>query len=824
MGTVSRRKLLQLAAAAAVPGGGAPPRPSWATPRGAARAPAPAVAERVPEALTPVPFESQQLGGLLAERMRINLTGRLLAVDAERCLAGFRQRDSAGSFDTAWVGEHAGKFLDAACNALRYQEHAGLRRLTQRMARGLLASQEPDGYLGTYPAARRWTGWDVWIHKYNLIGLLSYHELSADPAALQACRSMGDLLVRTFGAGPGQRDIIAAGEHMGMAATSVLEPMCRLYRFTGDARHLEFCRYLVRAYDQPGGPRIVTTLLQGGGVYRVANGKAYEMLSNLNGLLDLYRLTGDASLLSAVLHAWDDITRQQLYPTGALSAAEHFQPPGRRLSLQSSNVGEMCVTVTWLQLNWRLLRLTGEARFGHEIERTVYNQLLAAQDAGNGNIAYYTSCAGVKEYTDALLCCVSSGPRGMSLIPQVVWGLESGALLVNLYVPGVVRFEIHDTPVEVRCATAFPADGQVELTVSAARATPFTLRLRVPQWAEDFRVWAGSRTLRGKPGELLDVTRTWPRSSTLQVSMQMPTRVLPGSPTYPDYALLTRGAQVLALERALNPAVPYLHRVALTGDGTPVPRPVAVPAGWAGRQVYRIEGLVGLPADPGQLRLERRAVQLVPFADLRNGRAWITQAARVRRDPPALTAFARVSLSVVSLGLEPTREGRVATDIAEFVTDEDPRSYCTLNPQDPGLANYLGAPRGRRGDPVWFAVILTSPATVARVVYRHGALSAAGGWFDSREFLPRIEVARDRIPMSANAAVPDNGRVRWESVGELTGYPRAAGGAPPPLADGQPFELRLPRPLEVYGIRVLGRPGGEYASCGELAAYGPVSA
>src|SRR5438045_9641914 len=78
-----------------------------------------------------------------------------------------------------------------------------------------------------------------------------------------------------------------------MAATAVLEPMCRLYRFTADVRYLEFCRYLVRSYDQPHGPRIVRTLLETGSVYRVANGKAYEMLSNLNGLIDLYRLSAD---------------------------------------------------------------------------------------------------------------------------------------------------------------------------------------------------------------------------------------------------------------------------------------------------------------------------------------------------------------------------------------------------------------------------------------------------------------------------------------------------------------------------------------------------
>ena len=39
------------------------------------------------------------------------------------------------------------------------------------MVEGLLATQEDDGYLGTYAPAQRWTEWDVWVHKYALLGL-----------------------------------------------------------------------------------------------------------------------------------------------------------------------------------------------------------------------------------------------------------------------------------------------------------------------------------------------------------------------------------------------------------------------------------------------------------------------------------------------------------------------------------------------------------------------------------------------------------------------------------------------------------------------------
>ena len=819
MGTISRRRLIGIAASLAA-GSRVATHASALQAADPPRRPEPLVAERVPERYQSLPFEAQQLGGILADRMRVNVEGRLLHIDEQTFLSPFAHRDGAGHFDAAWVGEHAGKFLDAACNALRYSDQAELRRSAGRIAKTLMASQGRDGYLGTYPADRRWAGWDVWVHKYNLIGLLSYYELSADPAALHSCRRMGDLIVSTFGEASGQRDIVAAGEHIGMAATSVLEPMCRLYRFTGDPRHLEFCKYVVRAYEQANGPRIVSTLLAGGGVYRTANGKAYEMLSNFNGLVDLYRLTADRKLLDAVLRAWDNIVQHQLYRTGTISAMEHFQPEGRLLSLPSSNVGETCATVTWLQLNWRLWRLTGEARFGQEIERTVYNHLLAAQDAKSGNFSYYTAWVGPKEFTDAVLCCVSSGPRGISLIPQLTWAVAPDALVINLYTSGRARFQIQGAPVEVLSETTFPSEGHVTLTVNSKRALRFTVRLRVPEWVSSFEVNTGSRRLTGRPGQMLDVTQVWRGSSTLDIRMDLPTRIWPGAPIYAECVLLQRGPQVLALEQSLNPAVPYLHRVALGDASDPsVRKSTTVPIGWQHGQIYEFDGVVGLADGTDQLRFERRTLRLVPFADAATGSVWVTRAGGERRDRPAVTTHARVNLSVLSLGLERTAGRPVPTDIAEFVTDESPDTYCTVNPEDPGLANYLGAPAGKRGDPVWFCVRLRSPAPISRVVFRHGAVSSTGGWFDTSDGLPRVEVATRPIPTSSNGAFGDDSKVSWELAAVVESYPRATASIPPKLVNGQLFEVRLSRPLTVYGIRLVGRPGGNHASCGELSAY-----
>ena len=317
----------------------------------------PVVADKIADRFTPAAFERQHIEGILGDRMRVNLEGRLLRVDEKALIDCFQHRP--GPQD--WAGEHAGKFLHAAANTWLYTGDQRLKTLMDRLARNLIATQLPDGYLGTYTDDKRWTSWDVWVHKYDLLGLLNYYQATGDEPALEASRKIGDLLARTFGTGAGQRDIIAAGTHMGMAATSVLEAMVNLYRFTGDRKYLDFCEYLVRSWDQPNGPKIGASLLATGSVFRTANAKAYEMMSNLVGLVELYRVTGKAEYLKPAEIAWKDIVAHRLYVTGTTSAAEHFQDDFVLPGEEASNVGEGCATVTFLQLTWQLLRVTGEA-------------------------------------------------------------------------------------------------------------------------------------------------------------------------------------------------------------------------------------------------------------------------------------------------------------------------------------------------------------------------------------------------------------------------------------------------------------------------------
>jgi DUF1680 family protein len=571
----------------------------------------------LPDAVTPVIADRQtaqvpdrvHLTGWVGSRMAVNESNRLALIDVDRLLEGYRNRPGRQSYD----GEHIGKWLHAATLAWVNTGDPSLRQKLDFVAGELVKCQLPDGYLGQYLDKDRWTEWDVWSHKYNLIGLLTYIRYTGNQAPLPACRRMGDLLCRTFGDKPGQRDIIAAGYHAGMAPTSVLEPMVLLYRMTGEIRYLDFCKYILRAWEQPNGPKIISTLLNARRVDKVGNGKAYEMLSCLNGALELYRTVGDPQLLQACVNAWQDIVDNRLYPTGTASYREFFHDDFDFPNV--NDVGETCVTVTWMQLNAQLLRLTGEKRFADQLEKTVLNQLMGAQTCDGTKWGYYVQMEGIKPYTNNLdgNCCLSSGPRGIALIATFAVTTDADGVVVNLYDSGMARLALADsTPVLLATQTQYPADGDIEMTVTTTAKKPFAIKMRIPGWCENSAVEVNGVKTDGETGAdgYLAVRRLWQNQDKIRLHLKIGQRILVGNHKNEGKLAFCYGPLVLAADGAVSELQTGKTPEFSIPNADPnqlriTPEPEAdIPKSWPDTKVYRI-------ADAGTTV----ALTLVPFAD-----------------------------------------------------------------------------------------------------------------------------------------------------------------------------------------------------------------
>lgn len=567
----------------------------------------PAVADRQ----RPLEPHQVRLTGLLGERIGLCEKNRLLTIDEDLLLDGFRERPG----EHPWIGEHVGKWMHAATLAWVYTGDAALREKLDRVAAGLIAAQLPDGYLGTYLEKDRWTSWDVWSHKYDLIGLLTYHRYTGHKPALAACRKIGDLLCHTFGRD--RRDIIKAGEHVGMAATSVLEPMVLLYRATGEKRYLDFCDYILWAWDQPHGPQILSRLKAGQPVSKVGNAKAYEMLSNLVGLCELYRTTGREGLLPPVVHAWDDVVARRLYISGSASQGEFFRDDHFLPNDEKAHIMETCVTVTWIQLNAQLLRLTGEPRYADELERTVYNQLLFVQKPDGSDFSYFGPLEDQRVWKPfgkrEIHCCRSSGPRGLALVPTFAYGVNDDGVVVNFYESGSADVVLKDgSKVRIEQASTYLQDGRTVLAVKPEAPSVFKIARRHPSWC---LAMAGSisrhpdRTVklpadqpkssvdadRGAGYDVVSQSQPWPGESYLNQALAMPVRIIEGAGTNQGKIALMVGPLVLAADEALNSEVKPFKTTAIAAASAGVAAKGVFESAATGQAIdlYRVKACTG---------------------------------------------------------------------------------------------------------------------------------------------------------------------------------------------------------------------------------------
>ena len=546
---------------------------------------------QVRDVLAPLPPGAVQVSGWLGEEMERCRQNRLLAQSLPDLIEPFRQRPE----DRFWRCEFWGKWYTSVALARRYRpDDAAIVALSEQAVRELLGTQTPDGYLGTYQKKFELAQWDVWGRKYVLLGLLAHHDLTGDAAALAAAVRAADYTLGQIG--PGRADIAKLGNWSGMAASSILEPMVLLYRKTGYERYLDFARYIVRRWGEPGGPDLVGKALRGVPVYDMfahpdpkgkgygsgGQSKAYEMMSCYEGLAELHRLTGNPSYLQALKLVSADIRDHEITVIGSGSSWERWIGGRTRQTEAVKEWMETCVTATWIKFSAQLLRLTGDPAYVDEIERTAYNALFSAQKADGTWWCHYNPLAGQRtaapEQCQAHVnCCVASAPRALFLLPQLgVMQRAQGGLAVNLYLPGTARVELPGVGrVQLRTETNYPLGEQVAMRLALAQAATFAVQLRIPAWSADTTLRInGEPQPRPTPGAFVVLQRRWQNGDRIELALDLrPRRVTnplpPGAGEHLRAVAVERGPLVLALDRrfAAVPATPVVGEIVADAAG-----------------------------------------------------------------------------------------------------------------------------------------------------------------------------------------------------------------------------------------------------------------
>lgn len=492
--------------------------------------------------------------GYLGEKLTLSYQNRILAQDDENLIAPFRHRTETH----LWQSEFWGKWFTSAVLAYQYHPTDELKGVLDRAVTGLMATQTSEGYIGNYAPANRLDQWDIWGMKYCMMGLLDYHALTGDGKSLASAVKLADYLMSELRRQ--HKLIVQTGNYRGMASSSVLGAICRLYLVTQEKRFLEFAEKIVSEWETDAGPQLIRKATVNVSErfpkpkqwYSPEQGqKAYEMMSCYEGLLDLYRITGNEKYKTAAIKTWDNIRETEINLVGSGASAECWFGGKPLQAGRVYHYQETCVSVTWIRLSLNLLKLTGESKYADAIERTYFNALLGSMYPDGSDWAKYTPLTGQRRHGSGqcgmdLNCCNANGPRGLFLLPAVAVMKSDQGAFVNFYTGGTFHLTSpKGQNMAIEQQTDYPVSGNIDLAVDLPEEEDMTIGVRVPAWSKQSRLSVNGNTLTAEPGDYTAIKRRWKKGDRISLVLDMRGRVEYLGDKM-KFAAVTRGPVVLA--------------------------------------------------------------------------------------------------------------------------------------------------------------------------------------------------------------------------------------------------------------------------------------
>jgi DUF1680 family protein len=511
---------------------------------------------------------------------------KLHAMKNFRILAGLEDGDFKGS---KWIDGDFYKWMEAVSYVYAATGDVRLERHLDEIIPVIARGQEPGGYINTRMILEKLDRWtDIVDHEtYNMGHLMTsaciHYRATGKTGMLEIAKKAGDCLYDAFM--DSDRHFIGYSSIMGLV---------ELYRTTGDKKYLDLA---VRFVDMQGEP------YPGGRRPHLRNGLYSDQRQDMrplrrdtravghavwggylySGAADVVAETGDTALLTALEAIWQDVAARKMYITGASTASHEGEKFGQEYVLHNARAyNETCSNIAAAMWNWRMLGLTGDARYADRLELILYNSALSSISA-DGTKFFYANPIRLMEGLHLHVkygpqrwvqiketCCPPNIVRTIAKAHGWVYNVSQEGLWINLYGGNELKTTLPDgTDIRLVQETDYPWGGQVSIRPQHA-AHRYAIRLRIPGWAANAGLTVNGQPANVKlqPGTYATVERTWKTGDEIALDLPMPATLLSAHP------LLEEAANQVAVKR--GPLVYCLESVDIP-DGVRV-RDVRIPA------------------------------------------------------------------------------------------------------------------------------------------------------------------------------------------------------------------------------------------------------
>jgi DUF1680 family protein len=416
-------------------------------------------------------------------------------------------------------GKHTGKryndsdvfkAMEAAAYSLRADPDKALREKLDELVVIIGKAQEADGYLFTTRAidpknpapgagAERWSNLRVSHELYNVGHMyeaaVAHYITTGERRFLDIALKNADLLVRTFG--PGKRRAFPGHQEVEIG-------LCKLYRVTGNRQYLDLARFFLdeRGHYHGGEtyPADSPFVIYNSEEYlqnhkpvleqTEAVGHAVRATYMYTGMADVSALGGWPEYAAAIDRLWDNVAGRKLYVTGGIGSAGEYEAFGADYELPNAHAyAETCASVGNALWNQRLFQLHGDAKYVDVLERILYNGLISGVSLSGDRFFYQNPLESAGKYERStwfeVACCPANVARFLPTLPGYIYGAGGDTLYINLFVAGSAKVGLAGRSVHLIQETKYPWEGTVKILVNARPGGTFTIKVRIPGWAQN---------------------------------------------------------------------------------------------------------------------------------------------------------------------------------------------------------------------------------------------------------------------------------------------------------------------------------------------------
>lgn len=454
-------------------------------------------------------------------RIKINHTVTIPA-SFERCENTGRVKNfemaaaKSGKFCTVYPFDDTDiyKTIEGASFSLSLYPDKGLENYIDTLITKIKNAQEPDGYLYTARSinpleTHKWAGKERWEKERELSHELynAGHLYEAAAAHYQATgrRDLLDIAIKNA-------DLVCSvfghdKRHVAPGHQVVEMGLVKLYRITGKREYLETAKYFIEerghfegydadskdpwksgAYWQDHKPVVEQDEAVG---HAVRAGYLYAAMA------DIAALTNDSKFLSAIDTIWENVVSKKLYVQGGVGAVGDGERFGGNYELPNATAyNETCAAIANVYWNHRMFLLHGESKYIDILEKTLYNGLISGVGM-DGNSFFYTNAMEIKNgfnHSDmeasrsgwfTCSCCPTNVTRLIPSVPGYMYAQNNADVYVNLFIAGKTKLTVDKKEVQIEQQNNYPWDGNLSFKVTPKGASKFTLRIRLPGWAQD---------------------------------------------------------------------------------------------------------------------------------------------------------------------------------------------------------------------------------------------------------------------------------------------------------------------------------------------------